>query len=107
MSVNLAEMLILKKSELLDLSPENPYNIDDVAIANLFARHHIKIIREKYAEIYSSKEWETLKKKIPRDVFHFRINTPVPKKIEVDLSIHEFLLKRFYQIKRRVLLETD
>jgi hypothetical protein len=97
MSSDLAEMLIVNKEKLLNLSSDNPYNVDDVMIGNLFTENNVTITQGKYKEIYSIQTWLTLKQNIPSDLFHFRIITPPPTRIEIDLPIHQYLLHEFYQ----------
>ncbi len=96
MSTDLAKMLVSNSSRFFDLSPENPFNVDDVAIADYFAENKIPIQASRFREIYSLQDWINTKQNIPTDVFHFRIITPPPTRLEVDLSIHKTLLEFFY-----------
>lgn len=93
MSIDLANLLLRKKSSLIDL---NHHHNDDIVIAELFLKHDIKMHSGKYLEIYNWETWERVKDNIPEDVFHFRIKTPPSSRVELDLSIHHTLLDMFY-----------
>lgn len=99
MSTDLAKMLVSHKKRLFNLSPDIWSNIDDVAIADLFAENGVQIVPSLYREILSLEDWKKMSKRIPKDVFHFRIKTPEPDRMKVDLFIHSTLLSYFYSKK--------
>lgn len=100
MSIDLVEMLASNSDSLFNLSPNTPMeSVDDVAIGDFFARNGINILSGRYVEIYSASKWHEIKRKIPKDVFHFRIITPPPLRCKTDLRIHSQLLYMFYGIK--------
>lgn len=96
-SPDLIELILSHKQELLHLSDALWSNIDDVAIADLFAKEGIPIFPTKAKEISTIEDWIELTNYFPKDLFHIRVYTQGKYRLSFDLSIHHALLEHFYK----------